>query len=324
MAMDYLLIQASTVPCKCVFSSSAETDTKKHNHISPTLMEALQMLKFWLKKDWLHFTWQWKTLQKDIVHDEDTEDTLSCLVVAEGNLNDAMVQAIDAIASAEGNTLQEHVELFQIWSIASLHHLRSWSFREELACVITSYSSLTYVIFTALYNLISNSLHLLLHTIQASYKIHKSWCQGPSRSNERHQSIHSPYTLWFNSSVSRTCPSLTIHQPIAPTHKIHTHSPPTLPPALPWQQQMYSPNPACNPQTSCTWTNGITSRAHTSLIHCYRFVLIQASAVDVDLWLVGNKNSEKELEPVGECTLMHVGSTASYWPGHENSVTQSK
>jgi len=53
--MDYLLIQASTVLCECVFSSSAETDTKKWNCISPALMEALQMLKFWLKKDHLHF-----------------------------------------------------------------------------------------------------------------------------------------------------------------------------------------------------------------------------------------------------------------------------
>ena len=77
-------------------------------------MEALQMLKFWLKKDQLHFTRQWITSQKDMLHDEDTEDTLSHLVAAEGNLNNAMVQAIDAIASVEGDTLQEHAELFQI------------------------------------------------------------------------------------------------------------------------------------------------------------------------------------------------------------------
>ncbi|OJA20567.1 hypothetical protein AZE42_14066 [Rhizopogon vesiculosus] len=31
MAMDYLPIQASAVPCERVFSSSAETDTKKQN-----------------------------------------------------------------------------------------------------------------------------------------------------------------------------------------------------------------------------------------------------------------------------------------------------
>ncbi|KIK13196.1 hypothetical protein PISMIDRAFT_119343 [Pisolithus microcarpus 441] len=45
MAMDYLLIQGSAVPCEQIFLSSAETDMKKWNHIKPVLMEALQMLK---------------------------------------------------------------------------------------------------------------------------------------------------------------------------------------------------------------------------------------------------------------------------------------
>jgi hypothetical protein len=54
--MDYLPIQASAVPCERVFSSSAETDTKKQNRISPLLMEVLQMLKFHLKKEHLNFT----------------------------------------------------------------------------------------------------------------------------------------------------------------------------------------------------------------------------------------------------------------------------
>ena len=54
--MDYLPIQASTVPCERVFSSSAETDTKKRNRIKPELMEALQILKFSLKKAHLDFT----------------------------------------------------------------------------------------------------------------------------------------------------------------------------------------------------------------------------------------------------------------------------
>ena len=53
IAMDYLPIQASAVPCERVFSSSTETDTKKRNRISPALMEALQVLKFSLKKDCL-------------------------------------------------------------------------------------------------------------------------------------------------------------------------------------------------------------------------------------------------------------------------------
>jgi len=52
IAMDYLLIQASSVPCEHIFSSAKETDTSKHNQMNPMLMEALQTLKFLLKKDW--------------------------------------------------------------------------------------------------------------------------------------------------------------------------------------------------------------------------------------------------------------------------------
>ena len=56
MAMDYLPIQASSVPCEHVFSSAAETDTKKRNRLHPALMEALQILKFLYKKERLNFT----------------------------------------------------------------------------------------------------------------------------------------------------------------------------------------------------------------------------------------------------------------------------
>lgn len=74
-------------------------------------MEALQMLKFWVKKDRLHFTRQWMTPEKEMV-DDDLDDALARLALADENLNDAMVEAIDAIASAEGDTLLEHPELF--------------------------------------------------------------------------------------------------------------------------------------------------------------------------------------------------------------------
>jgi hypothetical protein len=55
IALDYLPIQASSVPSERVFSSSAETDTVKRNRIHPLLMEALQMLKFGLKRSRLDF-----------------------------------------------------------------------------------------------------------------------------------------------------------------------------------------------------------------------------------------------------------------------------
>ncbi len=61
IALDYLPIQASSVPCEHIFSSAKEMDMKKHNHIHPTLMEALQILKFSLKKERLNFTNGWTT-----------------------------------------------------------------------------------------------------------------------------------------------------------------------------------------------------------------------------------------------------------------------
>ena len=59
--MDYLAIQATSVPCERVFSSAKVTDTVKRNQISPMLMEALQTLKFILKKWQLDFIKGWAT-----------------------------------------------------------------------------------------------------------------------------------------------------------------------------------------------------------------------------------------------------------------------
>jgi hAT family C-terminal dimerisation region len=48
--MDILPIQASSVPCERVFSSSKETVTARRNLLSPETMEALQLLKFSTKQ----------------------------------------------------------------------------------------------------------------------------------------------------------------------------------------------------------------------------------------------------------------------------------
>jgi hypothetical protein len=61
IAMDYLPVQATSVPCERVFSSSKDTDTAKHNRINSVLMEALQMLKHSLKKERLNFMDGWRT-----------------------------------------------------------------------------------------------------------------------------------------------------------------------------------------------------------------------------------------------------------------------
>jgi hypothetical protein len=57
---DYAPIQAISAPLERVFSSSTETDTKRHNRISPPLVEALQMLKFNFKKAQLNFVADWQ------------------------------------------------------------------------------------------------------------------------------------------------------------------------------------------------------------------------------------------------------------------------
>ena len=48
--MDILPIQASSVPCERVFSSSKETITARRNSLGPDLVEALQLLKFATKQ----------------------------------------------------------------------------------------------------------------------------------------------------------------------------------------------------------------------------------------------------------------------------------
>jgi hypothetical protein len=63
--MDYLAIQATSVPCERVFSSAKETDTAKRNRISPVLMEALQLLKFMLKKKRLNFIKGWAVPEEE-------------------------------------------------------------------------------------------------------------------------------------------------------------------------------------------------------------------------------------------------------------------
>ena len=86
IAMDYLPIQATSVPSERVFSSSSETDTKKRNRIHPTLMEVLQMLKFSLKTERLNFTQGWQAPESALSEREyDIVDLLAKLLEEEGD-----------------------------------------------------------------------------------------------------------------------------------------------------------------------------------------------------------------------------------------------
>ena len=91
-SLDYLPIQASSVPSERIFSSSAETDTKKRNRISPVLMESLQMLKFALKKARLDFTAGWITSEIEM-QERDSEDDLLAALFG-GDSEDAMDRII--------------------------------------------------------------------------------------------------------------------------------------------------------------------------------------------------------------------------------------
>jgi hypothetical protein len=55
------------MPCKRIFSSAKETDTKKRNRMSLLLMEALQLLKFTLKKECLNFMEGWVTSEATLL-----------------------------------------------------------------------------------------------------------------------------------------------------------------------------------------------------------------------------------------------------------------
>ncbi|KIK14138.1 hypothetical protein PISMIDRAFT_117578 [Pisolithus microcarpus 441] len=98
ITMDYLPIQASSVPHEHIFSSSSGTTTKCQNCISPILMEALQMLKFFLKKECLDFSKGWAVLQKDMLVDEDDDDLLAAIVDKNAS-EDSLAQAVDIIIS---------------------------------------------------------------------------------------------------------------------------------------------------------------------------------------------------------------------------------
>lgn len=95
--MDILPIQASAVPCERVFSSSSETITKRRSRIKPDLMEALQMVKFLLKKKRLHFTEGWATDYSNIMdatrqaHEDITPSTLDAILGADENFEELVL-----------------------------------------------------------------------------------------------------------------------------------------------------------------------------------------------------------------------------------------
>ncbi|KAJ7703363.1 hypothetical protein B0H16DRAFT_1347181, partial [Mycena metata] len=90
-----------------VFSSSAETDTKRRNRTSAMLMEALQMLKFNYKKSRLNFMSDWQT----VAIADDDEDWLRTLAETKGKDRDIIWREIvDSCDAADGIIFTEMPE----------------------------------------------------------------------------------------------------------------------------------------------------------------------------------------------------------------------
>ena len=98
--MDYLPIQATSVPCERVFSSAKETDTAKRNRISPVLMEALQLLKFMLKKKCLDFIKGWAIPEAAMCREPKQDHDLDTLFT--GNSETAMDDILMDCSSYNG------------------------------------------------------------------------------------------------------------------------------------------------------------------------------------------------------------------------------
>lgn len=73
-------------------------------------MEALQMLKFWLKKDQLDFMRDWITPQKDMMIDEDDVDILAQLFSTTSASH--LDEVLGAIAIVESDELSRTTEIF--------------------------------------------------------------------------------------------------------------------------------------------------------------------------------------------------------------------
>ena len=97
MALNYIPIQASSVPCKCVFSSASETDTKQRNRINSDLFEALQILKFGYKCEQLDFSGGLLVIEEEMLVEPppvSNIDHLGGLVAQTEETLDAMLAAI--------------------------------------------------------------------------------------------------------------------------------------------------------------------------------------------------------------------------------------
>ncbi|KAI5893793.1 uncharacterized protein SCHCODRAFT_02500333 [Schizophyllum commune H4-8] len=97
-------IQASAVPCERVFSSSKETDTTRRANLEPNLMEALQILKFYLHEENLN------TILRDPVRNAtEAECDLGLPTdVSPADSKEELVEISDSDSTEEEGSCDEH------------------------------------------------------------------------------------------------------------------------------------------------------------------------------------------------------------------------
>ncbi|KIK24147.1 hypothetical protein PISMIDRAFT_99118, partial [Pisolithus microcarpus 441] len=111
IVMDYLPIQVSSEPCERVFSSSADTDTKKQN--CPILMEALQMLKYHLRSLQIDFLVNWTSPYTILVEDEPEElDDAGKKWKGDADIHTTFQVLLDRSEAEEGEALPSNVNVY--------------------------------------------------------------------------------------------------------------------------------------------------------------------------------------------------------------------
>lgn len=112
MAMDYLPVQPSSVPCERAFSSSSLTDTKQRNRIQPILMEALQVLKFSIKGERPLNLKSWMTSEQEMLHDEDGSQILATAIPGNPGHTQDLDTVLRAVEADEQGTMSNHVVIY--------------------------------------------------------------------------------------------------------------------------------------------------------------------------------------------------------------------
>ncbi|KAG8948317.1 hypothetical protein FRC03_000753 [Tulasnella sp. 419] len=82
IALDVLPAQASAVPCERVFSSSKDTIPLKRANLSPSLMSALQFLKYAYRSNRLGFTSYYIATEEESENDILTPELMEELTTA--------------------------------------------------------------------------------------------------------------------------------------------------------------------------------------------------------------------------------------------------